>query len=347
MPSEKSLVRALDLVTIAPQGAIESLADAGAANRAKTVRNVVSSENVVAVGISEKVSDNKLSGILAVTFYVAEKKPLKQLRGDETIPPALALDLTSGTTVPTDIVEVGFPKLEPSPAALTHPQVQRKPIQPGFSVGHPKITAGTLGAIVRKNKKLYILSNSHVLANSGKGQKGDGILFPGKDDGGKLDADTIAQLEDFIAFQLGGDFTNSADCAIAAILDDRLDEVKQEIYKIGLPSGIAKPKRGMQVVKVGRTTGETVGEVKDVHFRMQIEYPNSLGKVGFLDQVFCSRYSMGGDSGALVLESDTMKAVGLHFAGFPDKKKEMGSVFNPIQSVLEGLKVTLVTRKAK
>jgi hypothetical protein len=344
MQSEKSLVQVLDLLTVAPVGEIESLADAGATSRVKMVRNVVNAANVVAVGISEKVSDNTRTGTLAVTFYVAKKKPLKQLLGDETIPPALALDLTNGKMVPTDIVEVGFPKLEPIPAALPNPQVQRKPIQPGFSVGHPKITAGTLGAIVRKNKRLCILSNSHVLANSGKAKKGDKILYPGKDDGGELATDTIAELEDFIIFQLGGDFSNKADCAIAAILTEKLGEVEQEIFKLGLPTGIVKPKRGMQVVKVGRTTGETIGEVRDIHFRMQIEYPNNLGKLGFLDQVFCSRYSMGGDSGALVLEKETKKAVGLHFAGFPDKNKEMGSVFNPIQEVLQALKITLVTK---
>jgi hypothetical protein len=100
----------------------------------------------------------------------------------------------------------------------------------------------------------------------------------------------------------------------------------------------------MKVIKVGRTTGETVGEISDVHLRLQLKYPKNLGTLGFVDQVFCSRYTMDGDSGSLVLEKDTMKAVGLHFAGFPDEKKNMGSVFNPIQDVLESLKVKLVTK---
>ena len=34
----------------------------------------------------------------------------------------------------------------------------------------------------------------------------------------------------------------------------------------------------------------------------------------------------------------------LHFASFPDKKGVMGSIFNPIDQVLEALGVTLVTK---
>ena len=64
---------------------------------------------------------------------------------------------------------------------------------------------------------------------------------------------------------------------------------------------------------------------------------------------FSTRYSVpatqnGGNWGSLVLDRKTKKAVGLHFAGFPDKKGEMGSVFNPIDQVLEALGVALVTK---
>ena len=45
-----------------------------------------------------------------------------------------------------------------------------------------------------------------------------------------------------------------------------------------------------------------------------------------------------------MLDRKTKKAVGLHFAGFPDKKGVMGSVFNPIDQVLEALGATLVTK---
>jgi hypothetical protein len=94
----------------------------------------------------------------------------------------------------------------------------------------------------------------------------------------------------------------------------------------------------MKVVKVGRTTGKTNGEIRDVHFRFALDYDN-IGEVGFVDQVLCSRYTKGGDSGSLVLDRATGRAVGLHFAGASG-----GSVFNPIDDVLAALKVKLVTK---
>lgn len=338
MPSEKTLLRTLDMLTVAPQAEIGGL-EMGATARVDTVKNIIDGENIVAVGISEKISDEVQTGTLAVTFYVDRKKPLKELSGDEVIPPALLLDVTA-PPCPTDVVAIGQPQLEA-------PRVRRKPVQPGFSIGHPDITAGTLGAIVKNSDgKLCLLSNSHVLANSGTGKKGDKILYPGKLDGGSLlnDADVIAELMDFVAFQLGGAMVNRVDCAIAVPLPAHLAQLVSEIEEIGLPKGILKPKRGMTVVKSGRTTAKTEGEIRDVNFRMAINYPNGLGKVGFLDQVYCTRYTEGGDSGSLVIEKVSGKAVGLHFAGYPDSHGALGSVFNPIQDVLSALKVKLVTK---
>jgi len=75
-----------------------------------------------------------------------------------------------------------------------------------------------------------------------------------------------------------------------------------------LPKGATVPVRGMKVVKVGRTTNKTTGTVRDVHFRFALDY-DDLGKsVGFLDQVFCTRYSKPGDSGSLVLSQANKKA---------------------------------------
>lgn len=137
---------------------------------------------------------------------------------------------------------------------------------------------------------------------------------------------------------------NKADCAIAVPIPDKMADVIAEIEDLGLPKGTLKPKRGMKVTKSGRTTGTTKAEVRDVNFRMTLNYPNGVGTVGFLDQVFCTRYTDGGDSGSLVLEEKTKKAVGLHFAGYPDAHGVKGSVFSPIQDVLKGLNVKLVTK---
>ena len=319
----------LDLLTKASPSQLESLR-AGGADHARSLRRIVDSKNVVAVGISEKISKKKPTGTLAVTFYVEKKIPMKKLRADRMIPPTMPETLSGPEAVPTDVVAIGRLRLEVNAI--------RTPVQPGNSIGHVDISAGTLGALVTRGGDVHILSNSHVLARSGRAKNGDDILYPGDADGGKLPADLVAKLSGFKKFVTGGDFVNRADCAIAKPLTARRGDLVSAIKGLGVPKGATVPVRGMKVVKVGRTTNKTTGTVRDVHFRFALDY-DDLGKsVGFLDQVFCTRYSKPGDSGSLVLSQANKKAVGLHFAG-----ADGGSVFSPIQTVLSTLGVTLVT----
>jgi hypothetical protein len=231
----------------------------------------------------------------------------------------------------TDVKVIGM--LRPEVNAI------RSPFQPGNSVGHVKATAGTLGAVVTKGGAFHILSNSHVLALGGKAKKGDAIVYPGRADGGALSKDLVAKLTGFKAFVPGGAFVNRVDCAIAKPTNVRLGDLIAEIKGWGLPRGIIKPARGMKVIKVGRTTGKTTGEIQDIHFRFTLDYEGEIGVVGFTDQVLCTRYTNDGDSGSLVIDKATGRAVGLHFAG-----AEGGSVFNPIDEVLKALGVKLVTK---
>jgi hypothetical protein len=253
---------------------------------------------------------------------------MSRVPSDETLP-AMWPSATSGARpLPVDVVELGRLTLEV--------QAKRSPVEPGFSVGHVDVSAGTLGAFVTPGKTLRILSNCHVLADSGAGAIGDPILYPARDDSGRDPADVVAALSRFVELVPGGDFINTVDCALATPLTARIDDLRFAIPGIGTPAGVADAYRGMRITKVGRTTGKTTGRVRDVHFRFAIPYPR-LGQVGFTDQVLCTRYSAGGDSGSLVLEEDSRLAVGLHFAGAKN-----GSVFNPISQVLRKLRVKLV-----
>src|SRR5437867_10090116 len=108
----------------------------------------------------------------------------------------------------------------------------------------------------RKGQTVHILSNSHVLARSGRARIGDDILYPGDADGGEAPADLVATLSGFKKFVTGGDFVNGADCAIARPLDARRDELVSAIKGLGVPRGASAPVRGMRIVKVGRTTNK-------------------------------------------------------------------------------------------
>jgi Trypsin-like peptidase domain len=329
MASEKAILRVLDLFTKASPAKIKSFG-ARARTQTESMRSVIKSKNIVAVGISEKISKRKRTGELALTFYVERKVSLKKLSADMAVPPTVPEILSGPQAIPTDVVVLG--KMFPELKAI------RNPIRPGFSIGHVDITAGTVGAIVTKNKEFYILSNSHVLALSGSAKKGDSIIYPADADGGKAPADVVAKLSDFQKFVPGGSFVNRVDCAIAKPTKARVADLLSDIKGVGIPKGTVKPKRG-KVVKLGRTTGKTKGEVRDVNFRFVLDYEGNIGEVGFFDQVLCTRYTKPGDSGSLVIDQATGRAVGLHFAG-----SNGGSVFNPIDEVLKALGVKLVTK---
>jgi hypothetical protein len=336
MASEQKIRQVLDLLTIAPAAQAESLRavqNSAAREHSKSLRDqILLQDNIVGVGISEKVSKGKKVKKLALTFYVEKKIPLHDLRASEAIPATVPESISGPSAIPTDVVVVG--KIRPQ----GNPFITRHPVQPGFSIGHKNITAGTLGAVVMKGKEIFLLSNSHVFADSGLGKKGDAILYPGPADGGIDPTDIVAILEKFHPFVNTVQFVNEVDCAIARPTAAGLAKINRQIKDLGFPKGTIKAKRGMKIVKVGRTTRKTVGEIKDVNFRTQITY-DGVGKIGFMEQIFCTRYSEGGDSGALVLDKATGKAVGLHFAG-----SEEGSMCNPIDTVLKHMGVQLVLK---
>jgi hypothetical protein len=216
------------------------------------------------------------------------------------------------------------------------PNVTHSPIEPGYSVGNPTGETGTVGAIVTHSDRYFILSNSHVLAREGRARKGDTILYPGVDDGGKAPRDALGALVEFTRLKKGS--MNDVDCAIAEIAANRLGEVVAKIKGIGFPLGVTSAKVGMRVVKVGRTTGKTSGRIISTSFRpLKLTYPET-GVIGFTQQILVSRLTRPGDSGSLIIDQASGKAVGLHFAG-----ADGGSVCTPIDRVLSSMNVCLVT----
>lgn len=218
------------------------------------------------------------------------------------------------------------------------PTNNHRPPFPGISIGHFKVTAGTLGCFVKDSaNKIYILSNNHVLANSNKAKISDVILQPGKLDGGRKAKDVIAMLSDFKVIEFNK--PNNMDAAIAEIVDE-LDPIYLINQKNKIKSSVL-PQNGMKVEKFGRTTGHTKGRIttrnldlkvdfdgKDIEFQDQFEIKGNNGSM------FCD----GGDSGSLIFEKDTFKAVGLLFAGTED-----GTTFaTPIKQVLKQLSVKIL-----
>jgi hypothetical protein len=230
-----------------------------------------------------------------------------------------------------------------SKQAMDPTPYRQRPLQIGGSIGHYAITAGTLGAFVRVDidDRPRLLSNNHVLADENRGLVGDQILQPGQIDGGQPDADRVAVLERFVEFQSNA--INEVDCALA-LIDDGV-ELLGEIDGLGIPSGVASAEEVGEVAKAGRTTGYTRGTITAIEVdRVVVDF--STGALRFDNQIEISGldeqpFSKGGDSGSLILEPSTMRAVGLLFAG-SDQGGPQGigvTYANPLSAVFDNLNI--------
>lgn len=225
-------------------------------------------------------------------------------------------------------------------------QERVRPLQPGVSVAHVRVTAGTLGAFVspKKGGPMRMLSNNHVLANTNRGKKGDKIVQPGSVDSGSVPEDVVGVLDTFKMIS----FTkpNQVDAAVATV--NRGIETKVNSFRgIGRIREIVPPETFLAdsptVLKVGRTTGKTVGRVTAIEVD-GIRVSFGGGKIARFDgQIEIGPdaeqpFSAPGDSGSLVVSSDRC-ATGLLFAG-----TQFGSLTfaNPIELVLDGFGVELV-----
>jgi hypothetical protein len=330
--------------------------------RAKVAKDIhtaaiLDKPNVVGVGVGVKESFGESTGEICVKVLVREKIPLAGLDPQAVVP-------KDAGGVRTDVVQVGDLR------ALQLPTDRWRPAPGGVSIGHYKITAGTLGCVVkdRNSGARLILSNNHVLANSNDAVPGDPVLQPGPADGGTVDNDIIGRLERFCPIDFSSDSpacgvakayvdfgnalaglvgsyhqvsayranpqaVNLVDAALAR--PDQDSDLLDRILEIGLVSGTTTASLGMAVRKSGRTTGFTTGEINVVDATVNVSY--GTGKVAtFEDQLVTSPMSQGGDSGSLVVAAGTPQAVGLLFAG-----SDQSTILNPIQAVLDCLSVDL------
>ncbi len=233
-----------------------------------------------------------------------------------------ALDAVLGRwSADTDVRVVGpvraAPAPVPGPAALSaaaRPRV--RPLVPGASVGHPDVTAGTLGAFVTDARgRVLLLSNNHVLADTDRAQLGDPVLSPGPADGGRPGVDRVATLTAFERLVPAG---NTVDLAVAAVDDPAL--VGGNHVPEGVLSGVVEEVLdGVAVAKTGRTTGHTTGSVTAVELDgVTVDY--GRGRLLSFDDCLevegdGRSFSDGGDSGSVVYALDGLSALGLLFAG--------------------------------
>lgn len=292
------------------------------------------------MGLARKIEGGKAHPVTSLKFYVEEKLPKGKC--DVLIGDSVEMEIDGKIeSIPTDVEPIGKLRLE----------LNRTPIRPAlggcsiFRAGGPS-EFGTLGCLVRKTNdpqgSVYILSNSHVLADQGLGSVGDPIIQPGTFHGGETPADTIATLFEWGAFNfVSSGFYSTVDAAIARVTND--SEVLARIKELGLPTGASSVVReGMKVEKYGAASGLSTGIVRDVNFTTgNLRYKRPGGgtaNVRFTDQVLCTQFTSPGDSGSAIISPGSGKVVGLHFAG-----STAASVFNKIHNVLNLFSVEIVS----
>jgi hypothetical protein len=305
--------------------------------------------NVVGMGAGIKWKNGQPTGEPALVVLVTQKVEKDQLGAADQVPATLK-------DMQTDVLAIGFPVAEGDEALAVSTQTlarRERPAKGGYSVGHTKITAGTIGTCVYDilpgggispprhgigiPSKYYILSNNHILANSNNALPGDPILQPGPHDGGVDPTDRIARLSRFvpITFEPPVPRIFHRNIVDAAVAEGQFHDLDRSIYWIGHVRGWRLKGNvtvGTRVQKTGRTTNYTIGRITVINATVDVGYGG--GKVArFRDQIVTTDISAGGDSGSLVTTLDNV-AVGLLFAG-----SSVATIVNQIQHVRSLLRV--------
>lgn len=320
--------------------------------------------NVNGVETGPKMIRGETTAIESIRVLVEKKLPLSELRKKDVVP-----DTLQG--VRTDVVQVGkvvIPPLMEIKKPTTPNRTERwEKVPGGVSVACLDVTAGTNHSAFYAigpdgQRKLYLLSNWHVFANSNSAPKGQLIVQPGPYDGGTR-LDNIAELEDFIPISFEG---GNGGCPIAKVAryvantlsaisgsSQRLELVQATpnrvdaavaipngaraideytVVEIGKIKGMKRATVGMKMVKSGRSSAITRGTVLAIDSIVQVNY-GEHGIATMYEQIRTTHMLIGGDSGSAGFEDNNKEQeVAIGFAG-----SDSDSFFNHLYIVFEEL----------
>lgn len=276
-------------------------------------------------------------GVVAIRVHVAKKFSKAHLeavvggRGTAPVPRTIG-------GFPTDVLEgtyrthwwpTGFGSRVKIPANRRFRRFD--PLQGGISISRSgRYGAGTLGGVVfdRSSGAPMVLSNWHVLVANWASRPGLPIYQPAGMDGGTLDDRVARYARDAMAVNL--------DAAVAYVEASRHVSALQ--HEVGALNGRARPEREMRVVKSGRTTGVTRGEVTGTDGEMTMRYGylnRRIRGIVTIDPLnSAGELSQGGDSGSLYLDEQTRACVALHFAGSNRPERALAIDINPVVDAL-------------
>jgi hypothetical protein len=246
----------------------------------------------------------------------------------------------------------------PTPAQQSHFPM---PVPLGTSGGNANDTAtvggnifccgGTLGSLVSRGGRMFILSNTHVLARSDLGATGDPIIQPALIENNCSASGTslVANLSEFFNLETGP--LPNVDAAMGEIQPNAVDPLGTIVQLGGTTNGDQPtdgtpnpgpgvlPTIGRQVAKSGSATGLTCAPILAINASISVEYQKGCNTgttytVNFTRQVDIGGvgFSARGDSGSLIVTQDTADPVGLLYSG-----TDSDTVANPVADVFSQL----------
>ena len=260
----------------------------------------------------------------------------------------------------TDIEEIGLPRAlavsedEDSESDLKDPKKRYRPYIAGTSACHYKCTACTSTAFFKDKETSKILFglNNHCGCQENKAKIGDPWLQPGPYDGGKYPDDIVARLYRCVEIKF-----NEFTCPYRNFFHKIYRFFKGEQFNkvdicFGEPSvfygikvlnissafkGVKEPEIGMQVQKMGRTSGYTKGEIVSTSWTGRVQY--SRGIAMFTDCILVEGkgFSAGGDSSSPVFDMEG-NLIGILFAG-----SDTHTILCKIKNIEEEGKVEVIT----
>nr|CTQ96515.1 hypothetical protein [Kibdelosporangium sp. MJ126-NF4] len=313
---------------------------AAALDRAKTdlTDRFLGDPGVTGVAKGFRTRGGELTDEPVVVVMVTKKRREALVSRRRLLPRTVTVD---GRDFGVDVVETGefsFSGSTAKPATGSSDIVERmRPPLQGSSIGNVVDGShGTLGCLVRDKTDgtICVLSANHVLANFGHASLGESTAQPSVKDGGVAASDTIATLKRFVPLVRDGDGVNTVDAAISQLAPDielstavarnlmapispthpaigmafissklgasfiaKIDTILSKLdVELLTPNSTARAVVGRPIEKVGRSTGYTSSIVLDTSATIVVD------GYRFEDLVFAQRFSMTGDSGAVVCE---------------------------------------------
>ncbi|CAG7841143.1 hypothetical protein Z959_13320 [Clostridium novyi B str. ATCC 27606] len=282
--------------------------------------------NVTGVGFGYKMKNGFYTNQLCIQVFVLRKLEKNKLNFKDLIP-----NYYKG--IITDVVQTGIFKTDSLMNKI-------RPAIPGYGIGNDYIPGktGTFGCLVSDGFDTYILSVNHVLANNNLAPIGTKIIQPSRTFGGKFETDKIAILSKFIPIEFvegSKEPANYTDCAIAKVVDKSL--VSANIALVGMPKGIAFPRIGQDIKKVGASTELTTGKVKSLYVSVFIRDDQERIAL-FKNQIVTTKISTKGDSGSVLLDNKN------NILGLIMSSNENNTIANEITDILKELGIIIITK---